>query len=159
MESDVSVHIQFEQLYVLFETLCKTPQPAKKRELLRDFYKSFREKASALSKTCPDVNTSFYPVLRLIIPDADRERGPYGLRAIKFARVIINVLSLPPQSTDASRLTKFRTVGNSNVVDFADAAYSILRKKFMNKKDVTIAEVNKSLDAIARKNADNEPRK
>ncbi|VDM15575.1 unnamed protein product [Hydatigera taeniaeformis] len=54
---------------------------------------------------------SFFPVLRLLIPSADRTRPAYGVGESTMARFIIKAFGLSPKSSDAVRiLTRRRTL-------------------------------------------------
>lgn len=151
--------IKFSDLCILFETLSTTTRTANKLDRFRNFIDDYKQKARAVNGT--DTKFNFYPVLRLILPQLDRDRGSYGVKEYKFARMIINMLCIPPRSQEALQLTNFRASSALKVRDLADAAYWILRKHFnvCNMSNITVEEVNNHLDAIAQKNANNEPSK
>lgn len=50
----------------------------------------------------------FYPVMRLLLPHLDRDRGPYGLKEHTLAQKYIKVLSIPKESVDAKKLLNYR---------------------------------------------------
>jgi DNA ligase-4 len=47
---------------------------------------------------------SFYPVLRLLLPQSDRERIAYGLKESKLGRHLVEVLSISKDSDDGKKL-------------------------------------------------------
>lgn len=51
---------------------------------------------------------SFYPILRLLLPQLDRDRGAYGVKEHNLAKVYIRILGLPKEGHDASKLLNFR---------------------------------------------------
>lgn len=55
-------------------------------------------------------NDSFFPVLRLLIPQLDRERGAYGVKEHTLAKIYIQILSLPKDGGDAKKLLEYRFV-------------------------------------------------
>lgn len=142
--------LKFEDLCAMFEKLHTTIDATKKKNILREFYSNYKSQHP---------NTSFHPLLRLIIPDADRERGPYGIKALRFAQLIINIYCIPPQSQQALRLLKYQSMCNRDIMDFADAAVGVLHKKLTGTGDMTVKTVNEHLDALAQLNKDNNARK
>ncbi|KAF2895633.1 hypothetical protein ILUMI_10543 [Ignelater luminosus] len=154
--NNVASSVKFNDLCKVFETICK----AKKRDkdsVLVDFIKTYKTQAEHLKATSPNCSTSFYPVLRLILPQVERERGPYGLKEFTLAKRLIKILCLPPEGTEATRLTNSRTSGAQNK-DFADAAYWVLRKYFLVDSKLSISDVNEYLDRIAENHGNNDPR-
>lgn len=149
---------------VYFETLCKvfnkireTTQPSKKRDIVNDFIHNYKTCIVVLSKSDSVLDGTCFPILRLILPGLDRDRGAYGIKAVKFAKIITKILSLPPQSNESLQLINFRASDNScKIADFADAAYWTLRRRFWKRKGISISEVNSSLDKIVQKNTDND---
>ena len=53
---------------------------------------------------------SFFPVLRLLLPQLDRERGAYGIKEHNLAKIYIRILGLPKEGHDALKLLNFRYV-------------------------------------------------
>ena len=47
---------------------------------------------------------SFYPILRLLLPQADRERIAYGLKESKLGKHLVEVLSISKDSDDGKKL-------------------------------------------------------
>ncbi len=51
---------------------------------------------------------SFYPILRLLLPDLDHDRGPYGIKEFTLANSYIRILVLSKTSKDAMKLLNYR---------------------------------------------------
>jgi DNA ligase-4 len=47
---------------------------------------------------------SFYPILRLLLPQSDRERIAYGLKESKLGKHLVEVLSISKDSDDGKKL-------------------------------------------------------
>lgn len=72
-----------------------------KEVLLRRYYESFchhretfRRNIYVTTDKAEDGNTSFFSVLRLLLPDADKTRMNYGLQITTLGRLYANVLQL-----------------------------------------------------------------
>ncbi|KAK5642584.1 hypothetical protein RI129_008751 [Pyrocoelia pectoralis] len=157
MADNIASLIKFSQLCEVFDKTCMLKKQEKSAPLSL-FIKEYKDKALNLRKENPNALISFYPALRLILPQLERERAAYGLKEFTLAKRIIKILCLPPQGGDAIRLTSFKSSGNTNIKDFADAAYWILRKHFLDSSGVSILQVNEYLNSISQLNADNNPR-
>lgn len=147
----------FKDLCSFFESFTRINRGSEKSSCLRNFIQDSKEKIALNNKTNADRMASFYGLVRLIVPASDRDRGPYGMKEYKFARVIIKMLCLPPKSPDAMQLSSFRATATMSVRDFAESAYYVLRKYFTTPGDVTVEQIHNLLDAIAEKNANNDP--
>jgi hypothetical protein len=51
---------------------------------------------------------SLYPYMRLLLPELDRERSTYGLKATSIARIVIECLGLETRHSDARKLLDWR---------------------------------------------------
>nr|CAD7260817.1 unnamed protein product [Timema shepardi] len=116
--------------------------------------------ARRLQETEPETDDSFYPVLRLLLPQLDRERGPYGVKEHNLAKVYIRILCLPKDGRDAEKLLNFRAPKSAGAQsgDFADVAYWVLKSRCPEGSKLTVQQVNAHLDNIAIKHALHEPR-
>ena len=61
-----------------------------------------------------DGKPSLYPVLRLLLPYLDRDRGAYGIKESVLADLYIDFLQLGKKSYDAQKLKNFRTPKNNS---------------------------------------------
>lgn len=155
---NLKMDFRFKDLCSFFEAFSRISRGSEKGSYLRNFIQQCKDNFASSNKNKDDCSVSFYGLARLILPSLDRDRGPYGMKEYKFARVIIKMLCLPSKSPDAMQLANFRTSATMSVKDFADAAYYVLRKYFANSSDVTVEQIHKHLDAIADRNANNDPR-
>lgn len=109
---------------------------------------------------CRQTNKSFHCVLRLLLPQLDRERSAYGIKEHTLAKIYIRILCLHKQSKDAQSLLNFRSPKNAGTSagDFGDVAYWVLKNRCSEGKELTVAQVNTHLDNIALKHAEHDPR-
>lgn len=105
--------------------------------------------------------STLYPILRLLLPDCERERSAYNLKEAKLGALLVKVLSLNKQSADAKKLLNFRSVhSSSHESDFASVAYFVLNNRAQQTKPhLTVAAVNEILDRIAKDEVGNKGRK
>ncbi|WJX24110.1 DNA ligase (ATP) [Trifolium repens] len=133
--------IKFSVLCSLFTWTQRTKSPAKKRAKFRKFLDSF----------CTDRN--YFPAIRLILPNLDRERGSYGLKESVLATSLIDALGLSKDSHDAIRLINWRKGGSktgANAGNFALVAAEVLQlRQGTAPGGLTIKELNDLLDQLA----------
>lgn len=55
-------------------------------------------------------DVSLYPILRLILPDLDRERGPHNLKAASLARLYADIHGFIKNSDNYKKLANYRSV-------------------------------------------------
>ena len=67
---------------------------------LQSFLKFSRQKSGPAN--------SLFPVLRLILPQIDNERGAYGIKESVLALLFVRVLGLGANSVDALKLKNYR---------------------------------------------------
>lgn len=110
-----------------------------------------------------EVGDDFYPALRLILPDKDRDRAVYGLKESSIGRLLVKVMKIDRNSEDGYALMHWKLPGHvgggggggggglSTAGDFAGRCYEILRKRQMRSEpgEFTIGEVNVMLDRLA----------
>ncbi|KAM8718835.1 hypothetical protein ACLKA7_001529 [Drosophila subpalustris] len=108
---------------------------------------SFRQKSGVAVDHEEDGTSSFYSVLRLLIPGADKARDNYGLQITVLGRLYTRVLQLANDSEDAIRL-KHRTW--SSFRDYADVIHSVLLPRCHNEpSNLTLKQIHDMLDIIA----------
>ena len=81
---DWSASIKFGAICDLFECLSKDMKREKKTKKLDDFLRECR-------KHCPK-ECDLFPIVRLLVPKLDSERGSYGIKETVFAKVSIFVI-------------------------------------------------------------------
>ncbi len=98
-------------------------------------------------------NSSLFPVMRLLLPAIDRERGAYGIKETLLAKIYIDMLGLGPTSTDAMKLKNYRaSKSGSDSGDFAAVLFSVIKGRHYGNAGLSIKKVNDSLDEIIAAN-------
>jgi hypothetical protein len=62
-----------------------------------------------------EVGYDLYPVLRLLLPQKDRERAIYGLKEKNIAKTYIKLIPLGPKDPDAIRILEWRKPSGPDV--------------------------------------------
>ncbi|RCI10831.1 hypothetical protein L249_5241 [Ophiocordyceps polyrhachis-furcata BCC 54312] len=102
-----------------------------------------------------NVGDDFYPALRLILPDKDRDRGVYGLKENAIGKLLVKLTKIDKNSDDGYSLLHWKIPGQTAAArlagDFAGRCFQVLSKRPMRTTvgDMTIAEVNAQLDKLA----------
>jgi DNA ligase-4 len=109
-----------------------------------------------ISKWRKDVGDDFYPALRLILPEKDRDRLMYGLKEKGIGKIIVRMLSIAKGSDDASDVLNWKLPAKNTSTqmagDFAGRCHELLKGRAMvnGKGDMRIAEVNELLDELSK---------
>ncbi|GFZ52023.1 DNA ligase 4 [Saitozyma sp. JCM 24511] len=133
-----------------FAVLCsmmdrlRSEEAGKRKDTLQRFFRLWREK----------VGSDLYPLIRLLLPDRDRERPVYNLKEAMLAKCYIEVLGLDKHSEAAQRLIKWKQPidGQADAVsgDFARVCYhEIAARSTVEEGQLTIDAVNSLLDQLA----------
>ncbi|XP_063243477.1 DNA ligase 4 [Bacillus rossius redtenbacheri] len=160
MQLTVASKIPFSDFCNLCQKISLCPKP-KKADCLQRFIGYFRNYAKTLKDSGADVDDSFYPVLRLLLPQLERERAAYGVKEHVLAKMFIRILCLPKQGPEAHKLLHFKAphAASTQSADFADVAYLVLRSRCRQGTDhLTVEQVNTSLDKVAARHAAHDPR-
>ncbi|KAF4582798.1 DNA ligase I, ATP-dependent family protein [Ophiocordyceps camponoti-floridani] len=108
------------------------------------------------------VGDDFYPALRLILPDKDRDRGVYGLKENAIGKLVVKLTKIDKNSDDGYGLLHWRIPGQTAAArlagDFAGRCFEVLSKRPMRTEvgDMTVAEVNAQLDKLAAASGETE---
>lgn len=108
-----------------------------------------------MSKWRSEVGNDFYPAMRLIIPEKDRDRPMYGLKEKAIGKLLVKLLKLNPSSEDGFNLINWKLPGQTSASrmagDFAGRCFEVLSKRAMRTSvgNLRIAEVNQLLDRLA----------
>jgi DNA ligase 4 len=108
-----------------------------------------------ISRWRSDVGDDFYPALRLIVPEKDRDRPMYGLKERAIAKLLIKLLKIGNKTADASNLLNWKLPGENiasgGAGDFPARCHEVLQKRAMRNDvgSMRIAEVNELLDKLA----------
>eukprot|EP01038_Epipyxis_sp_PR26KG_P009014 gene9014-12157_t len=115
---------------------------------------------------------SIFPLMRLLLPLIDTERGKYGIKQASIAKLYVNALQLDKTSYDAQRLldpsksnsfvvsTSNTSNNNKSLItgDFATILEDVLQTRAQAfYSDKSIGDINDILDSLA--NAENEKEK
>ncbi|KAM3510048.1 hypothetical protein MY11210_006054 [Beauveria gryllotalpidicola] len=102
-----------------------------------------------------EVGPDFYPALRLILPDKDRDRGVYGLKENAIGKLLVKLMKIDKNSEDGYNLLHWKLPGQTTASwlagDFAGRCFEAISKRPMRTEPgtMTIAEVNEQLDKLA----------
>ncbi|XP_050440237.1 DNA ligase 4 [Adelges cooleyi] len=150
--------IQFKLFCRACEDIYKASQHDKKISILQKFIAMCRGSVDKSSDV--EIEETFYPILRCLLPALDKERGTYGVKEFMLGKMYVKILCLAKDSEDAQKLTNFRipTNASGSFGDFADTVFWVVKKRFEEEGTLTLHEVNQHLDDIASKHAAHEPR-
>ncbi|KAI9457174.1 ATP dependent DNA ligase domain-containing protein [Boletus coccyginus] len=111
----------FSVLAGLFTKLSTERKPDRRRRLLNAWFSHWREQ----------VGYDLYPVLRLILPQKDRERAVYGLKEKNLAKAYIKLIPLGMKDPDAVRLLNWKRPAGKHVGtgDFSNVLYEVVSKR------------------------------
>lgn len=153
-EPSVAAQVPFVHLCTTLEKIQKAKLRPDKSKILGDFIGSWRKFHSALHKESKTTD-SFYPAMRLFVPQFERERMAYGIKESMLAKLYIDVLGLPKNGPEANKLLNYRapTTSQGDAGDFASVAYFVLKKRCTSKGNLSVQEVNDFLDSVAINNA------
>ncbi|KAK4686832.1 DNA ligase 4, partial [Tremellales sp. Uapishka_1] len=122
----------------------RNEDPTKKKETLKRLMGLWREK----------VGLDMYPLIRLLLPDRDRERPVYNLKEQMLAKCYIEALGLDPHSPPALRMIKWKEPLPGQVEsaagDFARVCYhEIAARSTVELGELSVQAVNSLLDELA----------
>lgn len=153
-ELSVAAQVPFLHLCTTLEKIQKAKVRPDKSKILGDFIGSWRKFHSALHKNSKTTD-SFYPAMRLFVPQFERERLAYGIKESMLAKLYIDVLGLSKNGPEANKLLNYRapTGSQGDAGDFASVAYFVLKKRCTSQGTLSVKEVNDFLDSVAINNA------
>lgn len=128
------------------------PSPAQMKENIIERF---------ISRWRTEVGNDFYPAIRLICPDQDRDRPMYGLKEKAIGKLLVKLLKISANSEDGYNLLNWKLPGKSGnrmAGDFPTVCFDILQKRAIRNKvgDMSIAEVNEMLDRLAAAQKEND---
>ncbi|KAH7914811.1 ATP dependent DNA ligase domain-containing protein [Hygrophoropsis aurantiaca] len=133
----------FSVLAGLFEKLSSERKPERRRRLLDVWFNHWRE----------DVGHDLYPVLRLVLPQAYRERAVYGLKEKNLAKTYIKLIPLGARDPDAIRLLNWKkpTEKDKSSGDFSTVLFEVVSKRSsVVEGSLAIDELNEILDELSK---------
>ncbi|XP_035224665.1 DNA ligase 4-like [Stegodyphus dumicola] len=152
--STVAEHVPFLHLCKLCQKISEKKGRDKKKTL-RDFIENWRNFHNQLHKNDTNTTDSFYPALRLLLPQSERQRAAYGIKEFTLAKLLIEIFCLDKNGVDAKKLINYRSPKSAHAEagDFASVAYFVLKNRSPEKGTLTIHDINYYLDSIASNSA------
>ncbi|KAF9108305.1 DNA ligase (ATP) [Mortierella sp. AM989] len=135
----------FHELIMLLEEISK--KRSEKSQFLRRYFRIWREKGYG----------SMFPIIRLILPQLDRERGRYGLKEQKMADLYIISLNILPGSDPARKLKSWKEGSGESTGDFSLVVREVVASRSLvtHPQGQTVRDVNKLLTGLSKKGSDN----
>jgi DNA ligase-4 len=133
----------FSILVALFEKLQAERKHDRRRKLLETWFTHWRT----------EIGYDLYPVLRLILPQKDRERAVYGLKEKNLAKAYIKLIPLGMRDPDAIRLLNWKkpTERHASSGDFPTVLYDVVSKRSsVVEGSLTVDDLNGVLDDLAK---------
>ena len=91
-------------------------------------------------------------LMRLLMPQLDRQRGNYGLKESNIAKIYAEVLLLP--HTEADRLKYWKNPAKqpagSPTGDFVGILVQVMQNRCRGKSELSLEQVNSLLDDLAK---------
>ncbi|KAF9005938.1 DNA ligase 4 [Cyathus striatus] len=132
----------FAILVKLFEKLQLERKQDRRRKCLEVWLNHWRQ----------EKGYDLYPVLRLILPQKDRERAVYGLKEKNLAKTYIKLIPLGMRDPDAIRLLNWKKPTEKDKIsgDFPTVLYEVVSKRSsVIEGSLSIDDVNEILDELA----------
>ncbi|GAB6026089.1 DNA ligase (ATP) [Chamberlinius hualienensis] len=147
----VASKVPFKHICTVCEKISSKKGNELKKKVLIDFVTAWRDFHNKLHKNETQTEDSFYPAMRLLLPQFEKERGAYGIKEVTLSKLYIDILSLNKESGDAQKLLNFRNpqTSKANAGDFAMVAYYVLKNRCPPTGTLTVAEVNEDLDGVS----------
>ncbi|CAL1282897.1 unnamed protein product [Larinioides sclopetarius] len=154
--STVAEHVPFLHLSKLCQKISERKGKDHKAKPLLEFIHYWQDFHRKLHASNPDTADSFFPAMRLLLPQCERQRAAYGIKEFTLAKLLIEIFCLDKNSVDAQKLLNYRSPksANSEAGDFASVAYFALKNRSPEKGTLTVYDINYYLDSIAANHAD-----
>lgn len=124
-----------------------------KNAAFKEFLSTFNTFRANFSKENPSCQATFFPILRLILPQVDRARESYGLKDIALGKLLIKVLAINENGTDG-QLLKTAKLGD-NRCDFGDVVFKVMQDRASGDSALSVVDINRCLDELADSNQQN----
>lgn len=145
---------QFKDFCDILEKVSASRNSGLKIDVLQTCFATYRKEHARLRN---NTFANLYPILRLMLPHLERERGPYGMKEKSFAKAIMNILCLDKSSPFAIELLKSCSSSNMgfSTSNFSNIVYKGLKDRYYTNSTLSIAQINRYLDEIADYHANN----
>ncbi|KAF8638944.1 hypothetical protein AX16_010418 [Volvariella volvacea WC 439] len=133
----------FDILVGLFEKLQTERRQERRKRMLEVWFNHWRK----------EVGYDLYPVLRLMLPQKDRERAVYGLKEKNLAKTYIKLIPLGMKDPDAIRLLNWKrpTEREKTSGDFPTVLYEVVSKRSsVIEGSLTVEDLNDLLDELSK---------
>ncbi|KAJ3515533.1 hypothetical protein NLJ89_g1703 [Agrocybe chaxingu] len=133
----------FGILVGLFEKLQNERKQDRRRKLIDAWFTHWRQ----------EKGYDLYPVLRLILPQKDRERAVYGLKEKNLAKAYIKLIPLGMRDPDAIRLLNWKkpTEREKSSGDFPTVLFEVVSKRSsVIEGSLSVDDVNDILDELSK---------
>ncbi|KAJ7077844.1 DNA ligase IV [Mycena belliarum] len=133
----------FGILVALFEKLQNERKQDRRKKLISTWFNHWRD----------EKGHDLYPVLRLILPQKDRERAVYGLKEKNLAKTYIKLIPLGMRDPDAIRLLNWKkpTEHDKTSGDFPTVLFEVVSKRSsVIEGSLSIDELNDILDELSK---------
>ncbi|KAJ7252709.1 DNA ligase 4 [Mycena haematopus] len=133
----------FGILVSLFEKLQSERKQDRRKKLMDTWFNHWRD----------EKGYDLYPVLRLILPQANRERAVYGLKEKFLAKTYIKLIPLGMRDPDAIRLLNWKkpTEHDKTSGDFPTVLFEVVSKRSsVIEGSLSVDELNDILDELSK---------
>ncbi|KAK6992215.1 DNA ligase [Favolaschia claudopus] len=133
----------FGILVALFDKLQNERKLDRRKRLMGTWFNHWRD----------EKGHDLYPVLRLILPQKDRERAVYGLKEKNLAKTYIKLIPLGMRDPDAIRLLNWKkpTEHDKTSGDFPTVLYEVVSKRSsVIEGSLSVEELNDILDELSK---------
>ncbi|KZP16598.1 ATP-dependent DNA ligase [Athelia psychrophila] len=143
--------VPFSVLVGLFVKLQTEKKPERRRQYLNSWFNHWRE----------ENGYDLYPVLRLILPQKDRERAVYGLKETNIAKTYIKLIPLGVRDPDAIALMHWKKPvdrpadgsrgASTSTGDFPTVLYEVVEKRSsVIEGSLSVDDLNDILDELSK---------
>ncbi|KAJ7115869.1 DNA ligase 4 [Mycena epipterygia] len=133
----------FGILVALFDKLQSERKQDRRKKLMSTWFNHWRD----------EKGYDLYPVLRLILPQKDRERAVYGLKEKNLAKTYIKLIPLGMRDPDAIRLLNWKkpTEHDKTSGDFPTVLFEVVSKRSsVIEGSLSVDELNNILDELSK---------
>ncbi|KAJ7634099.1 DNA ligase IV [Mycena polygramma] len=133
----------FGILVALFEKLQNERKQDRRKKLMSTWFNHWRD----------EKGHDLYPVLRLILPQKDRDRAVYGLKEKNLAKTYIKLIPLGMRDPDAIRLLNWKkpTEHDKTSGDFPTVLFEVVSKRSsVIEGSLSVDELNDILDELSK---------